>query len=210
LDLHVQLGQILDQLNKAFNFPGNIIHKLDVIAPAWKIFARTSTSQWINTNSQHLIDKNTEQTGNQEQKEKKGSHKDTKNLPNTLTWVFVFGNHKGGNVKLKNTGLEIPAHGGSAYAFLAQREMHTVAEDLDGDRASLVSFTHKDLLSIPANAINFNLDPWLTYNIEKQGKKTTFNFESQFTMLPRQKLTYVLQQTKEYHNYINNKKKQIN
>jgi hypothetical protein len=30
------------------------LKKLDAVAPAWKIFARTITSQWINTTTTHI------------------------------------------------------------------------------------------------------------------------------------------------------------
>jgi hypothetical protein len=168
--------------------------KLDNLAPAWKMFGRTLTSQWINTSAKHLK----EGAINSDSKKgltllsqhvvclltgpaKEGSHKDTKNLPNTLTWVFVFGNFIGGDILLKNTKLRLKATNGCAYGFLADREDHSL-DTLTGDRTSVVNFTHKNVLDVPENAKRYNLDPWLIHHIPEQTPKIDYDFRQQLNM----------------------------
>jgi hypothetical protein len=125
-----------------------------------------------------------------------------------LTWVFIFGNFKDGDVLLKNTQIQITARSGSAYAFLADREDHSL-DSFIGERASIVNFTHKNVLQIPESALRFNLDPWLTHSLSKQCT-INFDFQPQLRMEPKEKLAYVLKQTQMYHKIIENNKHKKN
>jgi len=93
---------------------------------------------------------------------------------------------------------------------LAYHENHAISNNLVGERASIVFFTHKNILEIPENATQFDLDPWLLHHIEKQGKKTEYSFDSKLQMTAEQKLVYILNQTELYYEQIAKTKKEIN
>jgi len=204
LPLHAHLGQVVDALNRELKFPGNILNKMNTLAPAWKFLGRTISSQWLN-------DLESSANNNSKKKVNIGAHKDFKNLPNSLTWVFVFGNFSGGEVTLKNTRQKLFIKNGGAYAFRADIDDHSV-EDIIGERVSLVNFTHASLLQIPENAhIYQDLDPWLTHEIHLQNPKfSSFDFQSQQNWSCKEKLDYVISQSEKYHTHIQNKKKEIN
>jgi len=187
LPLHEQLGNVVDSINKQFKFPGKILEKLDCIAPAWKLFGRTLTSQWINISST-----------TPELARNLNSHKDTKNLPNTLTWVFVFGEFTGGDVLLRNCGLRLCCPNGSVYGFLADQEEHCIDDITSGDRISIVNFTHANILQIHHNAPLYNLDPWLMRNEYEQNHSVhngAFDFSKQLSWTKIKRKTSIYSRT---------------
>jgi len=147
------------------------------LLPAWKIFCETATSQWMNTSSTHLAVSACSD----------GSHFDTKNLTNQVTWVFIFGNFTGGQVLLQNLGIQIEAKGLSAYGFLAKKEKHGIKNIEPGNRLSVIGFSHENIFSISVLTASWNLDPWLKSDKRLSSKSE----EEQAVMTDKEKLDYV-------------------
>jgi len=100
---------------------------------------------------------------------------------------------------------------GSAYAFRADIEDHSIFPVTTGERISLVNFTHANILKISENAHLFELDPWLTKDINSQNHNfLSFDFQSQVKFTLHEKLDYVLKQSQMYRSLIESKKKEIN